>query len=210
MAYISNESRLIRVFEEGGDIHRKNAANIFGIQEIQVTDEQRQMAKRVVHASNYGMGPITFARTAGITAAEARRLLNQYFATYPNIANWHLDIASTLKRRRELVTPLGRKRIFFNRIGDQLTKEGLAYIPQSTVADIVAKGLICAHEKGLEILLQVHDSLLVQCKNEDVQEVSRTLKECLTVPLEINGKVLIIPVDIKTGINWEEMKKPPV
>lgn len=207
VAYLANESRLIRVFEEGGDIHRKNASNIFRVPEANVTDEQRQLAKRVVHASNYGMGPITFAKQCGIPASEAKRLLNQYFATYPGIANWQLDIASQLRNKRYLVTPFGRKRVFFNRFNDSLTKEGFAYIPQSTVADIVGQALVCAHQKGIELLLQVHDSLLVQAPTGEVDQVCRMLKECLTVPLEINGKILVIPVDVKIGQNWNDMEK---
>jgi len=207
VAYLSNEQRLIRVFEEGGDIHRKNAANIYGIPEEQVTDNQRQLAKRVVHASNYGMGPITFARTAGISAAEAKRLLNQYFATYPGIANWHLDIRNQLNKRRYLVTPFGRKRYFYNRWGEDIVKEGLAYIPQSTVADIVTTGLACAHKKGIEVLLQVHDALLVQAPVEQGEEIARSLKECLSIPLEISGRVFTIPVDLKMGSSWDDLNK---
>lgn len=212
VAYLANESRLIKVFEEGGDIHRKNAANIFGISEGAVSDEQRQLAKRVVHASNYGMGPITFSKTAGISAAEAKRLLNQYFATYPGIANWHHEIKAQLQKRRYLITPLGRKRIFFNRWAEPLFKEGLAYIPQSTVADIVTKGLIKLHRrkeeiKGLDILLQVHDSILVQTYPENVDSTAALIKSCLQIPVEICGKVLTIPVDFKIGNNWQEMEK---
>lgn len=207
VAYLSNESRLIRVFEEGGDIHRKNAANIFGCGEEQVTDDQRQLAKRVVHASNYGMGPITFARTAGCSAAEARRLLNQYFATYPGIANWHLDIKQQLRNKRYLINPFGRKRIFYNRWEDSLFKEGLAFIPQSTVADIVNQALVCLHAKGVELLLQVHDSVLVQAEEGKTQETAELLRKCLSVPIEINGRILTVPVDVKVGNNWQDLKK---
>lgn len=207
VAYLAGEQRLIRVFEEGGDIHRKNAAVIFKCQESEVTDEQRQLAKRVVHASNYGMGPITFAKQCGIETAQAKKLLNQYFATYPEIANWHLDIASQLRRFRTLTTPFGRKRTFFDRYNEQLVKKGLAFIPQSTVADIINQAMICAHKKGIELLLQVHDSLLVQCAEDNVAQTVQMLKECMDRPIEINGKILRIPVDVKIGKNWEEMTK---
>lgn len=207
VAYIAHESRLIRVFEEGGDIHRKNAATIFKTDESLITDEQRQLAKRVVHASNYGMGPITFSKQCGIPAAEAKRLLNQYFATYPQIANWQLDIAAQLRKNRTLKNPFGRKRVFFNRFNEGLVKEGLAFIPQSTVADIVGQSMVCAHQKGIEILLQVHDSLLVQCKEDMVVQTMQVLHECMDRPVEINGKILRIPVDMKVGKDWDKMIK---
>jgi len=209
VAYLAGEERLIRIFEDGGDIHRRNAAVVFRKGEEEVTAEERQLAKRVIHASNYGMGPRTFAKTAGISEAEAKKLLNQYFATYPRIKVWHMAIQSKLRSSRVLTTPLGRRRIFFNRWGESVWKEGLAFIPQSTVADIVNKALVCLHSKGVELLLQVHDSVLVQCEDnpEVVERTIRTLRECMSVPVEINGRFLTIPVDFKVGYNWEEMKK---
>ena len=116
VAYISGDQRLIEIFEQGGDIHKKNAANIYNCKEEEVTDEQRYLAKRVVHASNYGMGPRTFAQTAGISESEATRLLNRYFAAYPRIKFWHMQVRSQLDKTRVLVNPFGRKRIFFNRL----------------------------------------------------------------------------------------------
>lgn len=211
VAYLSGDQRFIQVFEQGGDIHRKNASNIFQVKESEVTYEQRQLAKRVVHASNYGMGPRTFARTAKITEKEATRLLNQYFATYPRIKIWHMQIRDRLSRTRILVTPFGRKRIFFDRFGDSMFKEGLAYIPQSSVADIVNQALIGLHRRwrGLgdrHLLLQVHDSILTQVKEESVEEAIKEIKEEMTRPFEVNGRIVTIPCDVKTGLNWFELR----
>ncbi len=212
VAYVSGDQRLIRVFHEGGDIHKRNAANIFNVSVDAVTDNQRQLAKRVVHASNYGMGPITFSKQCGISAAEAKRLLNQYFATYPGIARWQLETAAKVKREKRLTTPMGRTRLFFNRWQDSLVKEAYAFVPQSTVADIVSQGLISLYKRkeevpGLDILLQVHDSLLVQVPTELLKEGIALVKECMTVPVLISGKEMVIPVDTKTGKNWGEMVK---
>ncbi len=157
--------------------------------------------------SNYDMGPITFAKNAGIPAADTKRLLNQYFATYPGIKNWHYEIQAKLKRKRELTTPLGRRRIFCGRIGDSLFKEAYAFIPQSTVADLVNQALIELYKEGAELLLQVHDSIVVQCEEEKIEETVRLVKKCMTRPVVINGKTIVIPTDIKIGKNWEEMKK---
>lgn len=213
VAYISGDQRLIEVFERGGDIHRKNAANIYGCKEEEVTNEQRNLAKRVVHASNYGMGPRTFAQTAGIPEAEATKLLNRYFATYPRIRLWHMQIKSQLDKTRVLTTPLGRRRIFFNRWSDSLLKEGLAFVPQSTVADIVNASLVDLYERwkgngvGKELLLQVHDSILAQAKEECVEEAIKEIKEAMTRPIEIGGRTMVIPVDVKVGKNWSDMTK---
>lgn len=207
VAFDSAEERLIRVFDSGGDIHRKNAAAIFRIGEEVVSDDQRQLAKRVVHASNYGMGKITFAKQAGISAAEAQRLLNQYFATYPRIKLWHRRIQDQLNRTRTLTNPFGRKRIFFGRWGDSLVKEGLAFIPQSTVADIVNQAMVELHRGGIQLLLQVHDSIVIQVLEEDLELGVRCLKQALTRPIEFHGRMMTIPVDVKIGKNWGEMEK---
>lgn len=211
VAYLAGEERLIRVFQEGGDIHRKNAANIYRKPIDKVTSEERELAKRVVHASNYGMGPITFAKTAGISVAEAKRLLNQYFTEYPRIKLWHMQIASQLKKSRTLTTPFGRKRTFFNRWNESLVKEALAYIPQSTVADLLNLGLRRFYEetKGTqtEILLQIHDAVLCQCLCADVQGVSNRIRQCLVRPITVGGKVLEIPCDVSVGKSWDELQK---
>jgi DNA polymerase-1 len=118
-----------------------------------------------------------------------------------------MSVRSQLERSRTLVTPFGRKRIFFNRWSDSTLKEGLAYIPQSTVADIVNQALITLHnswgeKKDRHLLLQVHDSILVQAKEDVLEEVIQEIKKALTVPVEINGRFMVIPSDFKIGLNW--------
>lgn len=157
--------------------------------------------------SNYGMGARTFAATAGISQGQATRLLNQYFATYPRIKLWQIQVRSTLEKSRVLVTPFGRRRAFFNRWSDSVLKEGLAYLPQSTVADITNQGLLNLYRRGHEILLQVHDSVVLQCSDSQVGQVVEEVRECMTVPVEINGAMLTIPVDVKVGKNWKELVK---
>lgn len=206
VAYLANESRLIRVFEEGGDIHRRNAANIFKVAEEEVPDNLRQLAKRVVHASNYGMGPITFAKTAGIPVADARKLLNQYHATYPGIQNWHSAVKAKLGRGRYLDTPFGRRRYFWAHWGEGLFKEAYAYVPQSTVADQVNQALIGLSNQGYEILLQAHDSILLQVRTEMVDQAVREVLGWLQRPILIGGKPVVIPAQAKVGENWGRLE----
>jgi len=100
VAYLAGDTRLISVFTMGGDIHKRNASNIFHKKEEEVTKEERTLAKRIVHASHYGMGPMNFARVVSIPLTEAKRLLNQYFATYPGLKLWHMKTQQELKRTR--------------------------------------------------------------------------------------------------------------
>jgi len=215
VAYLSGEERLIRVFESGGDIHRKNASVIYGCKESDVSSQQRDMAKRIVHASNYGMGARTFAKNAGISERDAERLLRQYFATYPRIKLWHAATAETIRRTRVLRTPFGRRRIFWNRWDDSLVKEGLAFVPQSTIADAVNLAIINLHRRlqgrhDIQLLLQVHDSIVAQARTVVLEEACEMIKKEMMVPIPIAGKTLIVPVDVKVGQNWQDMKKWPI
>ena len=211
VAWLAQEDRLIRVFTDGGDIHRRNASKIFRKAEGDVTEKEREIAKRVVHASNYGMGPVTFAKNAGITIAESKRLLNAYFAEFPRIKLWHMSIERELRGSRTLTTPFGRRRTFFNRWDQSLIKEAYAFIPQSTVADLLNMGLRRLYERfnktDVEMLLQIHDAVLLQVPSMEVEKTAQVVKDILTIPITINHKELVIPVDITVGQNWNDLKK---
>lgn len=206
VAHLARETRLISVFQAGGDIHRRNAAAIFRKSESDVSPTERYLAKRVVHASNYGMGPNKFARVAGIPKAEAQRLLNLYFATYPRIKVWHLDVEATLRKSRTLRTPHGRVRQFLGVWGDELLRQGYAYVPQSTVADTLNDGLIDYEtQRPGEILLQIHDSIMVQVPTGEVEAAVAQLRASLTRPITIHEGTCTIPVEIKRGTTWDDM-----
>jgi DNA polymerase-1 len=211
VAWLAGEDRLIQIFKDGGDIHRRNAAKIYRKAEADVTKAEREIAKRIIHASNYGMGPVTFSKNAGIPVAEAKRLLNAYFAEFPRIKLWHMAIQRDLRNSRTLTTPLGRKRTFFNRWNESLVKEALAFIPQSTVADLLNMGLRRLYAKyngsAVEILLQIHDAVLLQVPVLDVAVVAEDVRRMLTIPIQINHKELVIPVDISVGQTWDSLKK---
>jgi DNA polymerase-1 len=211
VAYLASDERLIKVFESGGDIHCKNAAGIFRKSEGEVTSEERELAKRVIHASHYGMGPITFAKTAQIPVANAKRLLNLYFSEYPRIKIWHMQVAAQVRKTRTLTTPFGRKRTFFNRWSESLVKEALAYVPQSTVADLLNLGLrrLYAIYKGTDtnLLLQIHDAVLLQTPQVGWEEVARKVKETLTIPVLVGNRTLVIPVDVSVGSDWDGLQK---
>lgn len=212
VAYLAEDRALIEVFDQGGDIHKKNAAKMFNKPEAAITEEERYLAKRSVHGLNYGMGYVTFAQQCGIPQTTAKKVYNVYFTTFPRIKVWHMRVEGELKKSRTLTTPLGRQRMFFGRFGKELVKEGLAFVPQSVVADIVNQGIIALSEKwkgnrDTELLLQVHDSVVVQTTPGRVDEVCREIHEALTVPVVIQGRTLTIPVDFKVGENWFEMQK---
>ena len=207
VAYLAEEMALVKAFDAGGDIHRANAARMFSKQESEVSYDERQLAKRAVHGLNYGMGVRTFAKNCGISEKEARRVRALYFSLFPGIELWHQKTAYELRKSRVMVTPFGRKRIFLSPYSEQLIKEALAFVPQSTVGDITNAALVRLHEKlprGCHIALTVHDSIVVECPRAMREEVKHLLIVCMTIPLQIHGRELVIPVDSKILKNWND------
>jgi len=201
VAYLAREEKLIRLFEEGGDIHSQ-VAEWVGV--------PRGLAKRLVHASNYGIGVRTFAHHAGIKEGQAREALQKYFDTFPRIRMWQLQIQADLSKSRILETPMGRKRVFFGRWGEQLFREAYSFIPQSTVADVLNLALIniSRMRPEWEIMLQIHDAFVIQVsEQEEKLEIVGELRKAFDIPLTIEGRTFVIPIDIKCGKNWEEMEK---
>lgn len=226
VAHLAKCRALIELFEDPSrDIHRENAARIFNKPIEDVTDEERYLAKRVVHASNYGMGADKLviivnedAKVTGVRIDEgqARKLIEKYFMIYPEIKeNWWNRVEADLRHTRMLNTPFGRKRQFFGRWDDKMIREGYSYEPQSTVGWICNEGVInCYHEieqkdKG-ELLLQVHDSILMQCTPANLDEVVAEMDRCMKIPVTIYGNTFTIPTDAKVGLNWgARPKKTP-
>lgn len=213
VAYLAEEERLIDLFNRGGDIHTQNAAWIYSKAVGDVTYEERELAKRLVHASNYGIGPRTFAHHAGVNEREAKRLLERYFDTFPRIRAWHMKVKAALSKSRTMKTPMGRKRTFFGMWGDSLFRQAYAFVPQSTVADVLNLALIrfvnlaAVHREDYQPMLQVHDAFAAQCREGEVGDCAGTIREAFNIPITIGGREFVIPVGMNVGKNWQDMEK---
>lgn len=219
VAYLAGAEGLIELFEDPTrDIHRENAARIFGKPLAEVTDNERYLAKKVVHASNYGMGPARLVELVAeeseftsirITFAQAQDLINRYFLLYPEIREvWWKKVEEDIRYSRTLTTPFGRKRTFFGRWDDKLLRDAYSYQPQSSVGWLGCEAVVrCYHQieklnKGFELLLQVHDSVLGQDDIANVYETSYLMQQAMAIPITINGRTFTIPTDCKVGLNW--------
>ena len=109
-----------------------------------------------------------------------------------------------------LTNPLGHKRVFYDRWSDAFLREAYSWIPQSTIGDLNNQAVINAYneielgmpETGAQLMLAVHDSILVQCNKDAVPQVNAALARCMTIPITVNGHDLVIPTDSKVGGNW--------
>ena len=210
VAYLAKEERMINVFKSGHDIHRFNASIIFNIHPNEVSESQRQTAKNRVHGANYRIGAAKAAKLAGTTEEKAREDLNKYKSNFPNLENWWREVETQVGSTRIMTNLFGRKRIFFGRWGHELVNEAIAYVPQSTIGDLLNLGLINCWPNlppGWSLLANNHDSILAQVPEDTYDDhIIKFFKHYLEIPLQVNGYTFTIPVDIKTGINWGEMK----
>ena len=213
VAWLANDTMLIDIFESGKDVFNQVASAVFSIPVEHVTFEQRDLAKHLCHASNYGMGPGTFSEISGLSFADSKEKLNMYHINFPRIRMWQMEIEARLRKVRMLETPMGRKRVFFGRWNSALIRDAYSYIPQSTVSDVILMGMIELDrrlEKDCNILLNIHDEIVIQIPDLPglktwIPKIKELMVECMTIPIQINDRILKIPVNTKHGNNWNEV-----
>ena len=213
MAHYSQEPELIRAFEENSDIHSRTAALVNGIAEAEVTPDQRRSAKVVNFGIMYGAGPYRMSQELGISMADAKILIDNYFATYPGIRKY-MDETISLARDRGYVETLYKRRRktgnldASNRNIVQAEERVAINMPiQGTAADIIKIAMINIHNKmesenyQSKMILQIHDELLFECPKAEVDKLAAMVVEkmegavSLSVPLK---------VDWNYGSSWYE------
>ncbi len=175
----------------------------------------RDNSKRCQHGMNYVLTPKGIAAWAHIPLHEAERAYDRYFGEFPGIKTWQRGIKQQVKEERVITTCLGRRRQFFGRYWDMhVVRQAVAFIPQSMVADILNVALWNVwrdldDERGLiELLAQVHDAILLQFpEHADLEMVGEEMRARMEIPVEVNGRTMIIPTDYETGYNWGHYHK---
>ena len=213
MAHYSQEPELISAFAEDADIHNRTVALVNGIAEAEVTPDQRRSAKVVNFGIMYGAGPYRMSQELGISMADAKILIDNYFATYPGIRKY-MDETISLARDRGYVETLYKRRRktgnldASNRNIVQAEERVAINMPiQGTAADIIKIAMINIHNKmesenyQSKMILQIHDELLFECPKAEVDKLAAMVVEkmegavSLSVPLK---------VDWNYGSSWYE------
>jgi DNA polymerase-1 len=217
VAHIADDDAMLSAFRRGQDIHAATAAAIYGVPIESVNREQRRHAKAINFGLIYGMSPFGLTRTTDLTLAEAEDFVGTYFKQFPGVKRY-LDGARRQAAEMEYVeTLLGRRRYFpglknqTNRnIRGREEREAVNAPIQGTAADIMKLAMLrvpsaLAHA-GLSgrMLLQVHDELVLECPEEQVQSVAALVQDVME-----NAYSLSIPLatEARSGINWGEMKR---
>jgi len=216
VAILGRDTKALRAFEEGRDIHRLTASWIFNTEPEAVDDDQRYLGKRVRHAGERGMGKGRLSQLANISQWRANQILQKFHTMSPNIEQVYFkEIREALERDDlVLVSGYGRRRQFFERWGEELFKEAYSQIPQADVSDHTKFSLLkiraLLEPPDFLILQESHDSFLAQVRTELLDKSIPIIKGILETPIDFSkcslprGK-LKIPCSIKVGFNWEEL-----
>ena len=209
LAHFSQDSALMDAFENEKDIHLETATKIFGESEAK---EKRNIAKSINFGLLYGMGPRKLGQTVGVSSAEAKVYIENYFASFPTVKNYLTSIQEAAKRENCVHTLLGRRRVFDYESANAFEKAGFERESVNTVFQGSAADLIkLSMNKLLEVmnpedgtmLLQIHDELIFEVKEELVEDYAQKVKEImeniydLTVPLVCT---------VSIGDNWGQLK----
>ena len=164
----------------------------------------RDLSKKLGHGTNYYGKPHTMARHTKLPTSVIEDFQRRYFANFP-LQRWHAHVQSQLLSQGYLVTLLGRKRWFFGRRNDDQTlREAIAYEPQSITSDTINRGMLNLWRAGIcQLLLQVHDSILVQYREEAEDDLLPRILDLVHVPIHLpSGRTVTIPAEAKIGWNW--------
>lgn len=213
LAEISGDLSLISMFTAGQDIHTGVAAKVFSVTEGEVTKEMRRRAKVINFGIIYGMGINALKANLNSSKAEAEQFYDQYFAAFPTIKKYLDSISQTARQKGYTETIFGRRRY----LGE--LKSPIPYIKaaaerqavnapiQGTAADMVKLAMIDIDKKlsgQAQLLLQVHDELIYEAKEDKAKEIGLAIKEIME---HITKLKVPLVVNLSIGPNWGELKE---
>jgi len=213
MAHLSADTGLLGAFAEDRDIHQATAAEVFGTPLEAVTTEQRRSAKAINFGLIYGMSAFGLATRLGIERGEAQRYVELYFQRYPGVRRY-MEETRQLARERGYVETVSGRRLYLNDIHSrnaglrQGAERAAINAPmQGTAADIIKTAMIevdrWLRESALQaqLLMQVHDELVLEVRSDRVDEVTARVRELMSGAAQLR---VPLKVDVGQGANWDE------
>ena len=215
MAHLSGDKTLIAAFQNGEDVHRRTAAEVFGIAPENVSSEQRRYAKTINFGLIYGMGQYGLAKSLGIDNISAKNFIDRYFARYPGVAEY-------MQRTKEQATAQGFVETLFGRrlyLPDIHNKNANARAGaeraainapmQGTASDLIKRAMIdvsCWLSDDLlqsKLIMQVHDELVLEAPEAELDLVKEKLPQIMA---KVDEGMLNVPLvaEVGVGMNWEE------
>ena len=215
MAHLSGDKTLIAAFQNGEDVHRRTAAEVFGIAPENVSSEQRRYAKTINFGLIYGMGQYGLAKSLGIDNISAKNFIDRYFARYPGVAEY-------MQRTKEQATAQGFVETLFGRrlyLTDIHNKNSNARAGaeraainapmQGTASDLIKRAMIdvsrwlASDDLKSKLIMQVHDELVLEVPEAELDLVKEKLPQIMA---KVDEGMLNVPLvaEVGVGMNWEE------
>ncbi|OGA22005.1 MAG: DNA polymerase I [Betaproteobacteria bacterium RIFCSPLOWO2_02_FULL_67_19] len=213
MAHISQDASLLKAFAAGEDIHTATAAEIFGLALGEVGAEQRRYAKVINFGLIYGMSAFGLARQLGLERSAAQQYMERYFARYPGVAEYMQRTREAARAQGYVETVFGR-RLWLPEIrgGNGQRRQGAERAAinapmQGTAADLIKMAMIAVQkwidEEQLKtrLIMQVHDELVLEVPNPELDTVKHTLPKLMSGVAELSVPLV---VDVGVGPNWDK------
>ncbi|TWP23409.1 DNA polymerase I [Apibacter muscae] len=213
IAAMSKDPAMIQSFNEGEDFHRSTAAKVFQVPMGEVSREQRSHAKTVNFGIIYGVSSFGLSEQTGLTRSESKQLIDAYYEAYPLLKQYMMEQVEIARKNGYVETLLGRRRYLpdiqsANSIVRSHAERNAVNAPiQGTAADIIKIAMIQIHQQMIEkkmhtkLLLQVHDELVFDSPDEEIEEASSLIKNTMEAAIQIEVPLL---VEVGVGKNWLE------
>jgi DNA polymerase-1 len=212
MAHLSGDEGLLRAFQEGGDVHRATAAEVFGVTPEEVSTNQRRAAKAINFGLMYGMSAFGLARQLGVDRGEASDYMARYFTRYPGVHAFMEATREQAHRDGYVETIFGRRLYLENLTArNQALRAGAERAAvnapmQGSAADIIKRAMISVAgwlktRDDAHMLMQVHDELVFEVRADALQEVRREVIERMSGAAQLRVPLL---VEAGVGTNWDE------
>ena len=213
MAHLSGDKNLLKAFEQGQDVHRATAAEVFGVNLAQVTTDQRRSAKAINFGLIYGMSAFGLAKQLNIGRKQAAEYIELYFQRYPGVQDYMNQVRHSAAEKGYVETHFGR-RLYLPEINSrngmlrQAAERTAINAPmQGTAADIIKLAMINVdnwlrnQKLNSRMIMQVHDELVLEVPEREHQQVIIGIKECMENAASLQVKLV---VDVGVGDNWDE------
>ena len=215
MAHLSGDKTLIAAFQHGEDVHRRTAAEVFGIAPENVSPEQRRYAKTINFGLIYGMGQYGLAKSLGIDNLSAKNFIDRYFARYPGVAEYMQRTKEAAAAQGYVETLFGRRLylpdIRAKNVNARAGAERAAINApmQGTASDLIKRAMIAVsnrlHSDGLasKLIMQVHDELVLEVVESELETVKTMLPKVMA---EVAQGRLNVPLLAEVGVggNWDD------
>ncbi len=212
LAHFSGDGSLIEAFKSGSDIHNRTASEIFGVSEELITPEMRRLAKSINFGIIYGISPYGLSKQLGTSVSIARNYMDEYFRRYGRVKEYMEESIREAQDKGYASTILGRHRSIPELASNDRAMRGFGERTalntpiQGSAADIIEIAMIRIHDKlnngfKSKMILQVHDELLFEVYDGEIEIVSRIVKEEMEGAWELRVPLC---VEIGVGENWAE------